>query len=190
MTHVGFRTNVLIALVASLVASRPPLAAEPISAAYLQDVEQIKALQRRYLTLYDLVEGRASDGLDVLEIVDELFTPDGEWIAVFGNGRKEIFRGREQLVGMLEGVSRRHLSDPGHAVKHQGYNPNVRVHGDSATLKAQFVVLHSGGRDERAIWVVGHYSDLLERDAHGNWRFKSKVVHVEDLTYWRKTRAD
>jgi DNA integrity scanning protein DisA with diadenylate cyclase activity len=168
----------------------PLVAAESITTDELVSVEQIKALQKRYLLLYDLVEGRSSERPDTMQIVDELFTVDGEWTAVFSDGRKETHRGREQLIAMLEGVARRHIDDPGHVVKHLGYNPQIEVHGNEATLKAQFVVLHAFQRNDQGAWVVGSYDDRLERDAQGKWRFKSKTVHVEDITFWRTSGPD
>lgn len=171
-------------------ATAPLRAAESITVDDLQSIEQIKALQKRYLLLYDLVEGRVSERPETAQIVDELFTPQGEWTAVFSDGRKETHRGREQLIAMLEAVARRHIDDPGHVVKHLGYNPQVEVRGNQATLKAQFVVLHAFQRNDQAAWVVGSYDDELERDDRGKWRFKSKVVHVEDITFWRTSGPD
>ena len=147
------------------------------------DVQLIKDLQTRYLLFYDAMEGRDPHRPSAEYIVDQLFVEGGVWMATNEND-SAAYRGKTELTAMFKEVEERHVADRGHYVKHFSMNPQISIDGDKATLKAQFLVLHSSKKKKQSYWIIGHYTDLLEKNSSSEWRFKSKTAHIEDFTTW------
>ena len=147
------------------------------------DVQLIKDLQTRYLRFYDAMEGRDPDRPSAEYIVDQLFVEGGVWMATNEND-SAAYRGKPELIAMFKEVEERHEADKGHYVKHFSMNPEIAIAKNKATLKAQFIVLHSSKNKDESYWIMGRYTDSLEKNAEGQWRFKSKTAHIEDFSQW------
>lgn len=95
------------------------------------------------------------------------FTDDGEWIAPYAHARNG-----DEVVALMESLIP--LPGKGPERKHFVSNLVIKLNGDTATAKSNFVVLREEGTGIIPS-VVGSYIDELRREG-GRWKFRKRDV--------------
>jgi hypothetical protein len=182
----------LCCLLCAGCASDPPrseIGTSGPSLAELQARYAIEKLQARYFQIIDLTENKRPGRPSAAQAVEELFTDDATW-RLYADGQviteEAVFRGREELIEFMTLLEARYV--PGVYIKHVSANPQISVAGNTAQATEQLLMLVSDKNKQVVNWYVGHYEDVLERDAAGTWKFKVKTLRMEDLTYWASLR--
>ena len=154
-----------------------------------QSILEINDLRSQYLMLMDQLINRDEEKLSAETIVEQLFVESGAYVVIhYGeNKRKTVQQGRDVLVSMFKSWESGFSEKPGHYAKHFSMNPQVKINGNTATVREEFLVLHSDSDDEENMWVIGHYEDLVEKSSDGKWRYKSLTAHVENISKWPST---
>lgn len=169
--------------------SRPATDTSASSFAELQARYAIEKLQARYFEIIDLVENQRAGRPSAAQAVEELFTHDATW-RLYADGQviteEAVFRGRQELMQFMSLLEARYV--PGVYIKHVSSNPQISVTGSTARAAEELLMLVSDKNKQVANWYVGHYEDVLERDAAGRWKFKVKTLRMEDLTHWATLR--
>ena len=156
------------------------------SLAEQQDIKAILDLKSQYLYFCDVLSARAINSPAPEYVADKLFTVDGAWIGKNKEGNVYIeYQGRPEIIRKFEENVNRFNDDAGHFQKHFSLNHQIELEGNSATLTAQYLVLHSTENKKEITWISGNYTDFLEKNSEGEWKFKSITSHVEDVSIWQ-----
>jgi uncharacterized protein (TIGR02246 family) len=116
----------------------------------------VRNLLSRYAHLLD---GREPDEFAALFAADALLSAPGNEL-----------RGREQIRGFVVSLLDK---TPG---KHVTFNTDLRpASADRVEATSDFVLL-ARHADSWSIGRAGRYDDVLERDAAGVWRFRTRVI--------------
>lgn len=128
----------------------------------VEDIQEITRLKASYCKAADCGWDRA--GRDATTMAS-LFVEEGVWDA--GNfGRAD---GREAIRALFS-------TNPYPFGFHRISNPNIHVHGDTATGEWHMLCPSIVG-DNQSIWIGGMYNDEFVRTAEG-WKFKKVSVTV------------
>jgi len=116
----------------------------------------IRNLLSRYAHTLD---GRRADEFVALFVEDALLRAAGN-----------EFRGREQIRGFVVSLLDK---EPG---KHVTVNTDLRaVSADRVEVTSDFLLL-ARGAESWSVGLAGRYDDVVERDAGGAWRFRTRVI--------------
>jgi len=116
----------------------------------------IRNLLSRYAHTLD---GRRADEFVALFVEDALLRAAGN-----------EFRGREQIRGFVVSLLDK---EPG---KHVTVNTDLRVvSADRVEVTSDFLLL-ARGTESWGVGLAGRYDDVVERDAAGAWRFRTRVI--------------
>jgi uncharacterized protein (TIGR02246 family) len=116
----------------------------------------IRNLLSRYAHTLD---GRRADEFVALFVEDALLRAAGN-----------EFRGREQIRGFVVSLLDK---EPG---KHVTVNTDLRaVSADRVEATSDFLLL-ARGAESWSVGLAGRYDDVVERDAAGAWRFRTRVI--------------
>ena len=129
----------------------------------LEDREQIRQLiqdYRRHLDARDLV----AYGL--------LFAEDGEWLGGTGYGQTPA-----GITAMLE-ERLPGRSAPGQTSWHLVTEPEIELHGDTATGSVTWAWVGRGDGDTPVMRLLGHYDDTYVREK-GRWRFRRRIAYTD-----------
>lgn len=119
----------------------------------LQDLEAIRRFKARYCRLVD------DGGWDELA---QMFTPD----AVCDYGFFGRYEGRDRIIdGFFRGLVGPATSFNAHMV----HNPEIDVHGDTATARWYLTAQTTIQPANQAVWVMGVYHDEFRR-VGGEWQ--------------------
>jgi uncharacterized protein (TIGR02246 family) len=129
----------------------------------LEDREQIRQLIQEY--------GRHLDARDLVAY-GRLFAEDGEWLGGTGYGQTPA-----GITAMLEErLPGRGAS--GQTSWHLLTEPEIELHGDTATGSVTWAWVGSGEGDTPVMRLLGHYDDTYVRE-HGRWRFQRRIAHTD-----------
>jgi len=165
---------ILTTTLAAAALTGPALAAQPSQAQMVQELydrQQILELMAGYGQAMDSANGDA---------FAKLFTPDARLIA----GGGEEFKGTEALrrIGASSG-QREVISGPvpprGYPVHHQYSNVSMNIRGDTASVRANWVVIN-GRTNVPAMQSMGHYEDKLVKRG-GRWIYTERRIVNETL---------
>ena len=144
-------------------------------------IESIRALQAQYLSATDAISNQIPGRLSPEVLVASLYTDDGALI-VYRGDEEVAYRGKEQLIDMLMAHEKSAAASEGTFTRHFSISTQIKVTGNKATNNEQFLVLHKNNKKKEVFWTIGRYVDTFEKNAGGEWRFKSKVAYIDDLT--------
>lgn len=166
---------------AAALAALPILGAAPAFAAQPTQAQMVQELYDRQMILELMAAyGQAMDASDGDAFV-KLFTPDAVLIA----GGGETFKGTEALrrIGASAG-QREVVSGPvqprGYPVHHQYSNVSMDIRGNSATVRANWLVINGRVRIP-AMQSMGHYEDKLVK-RNGRWLYTERRIVNEVIT--------
>jgi len=151
-------------------------------------IRSIMALQTRYMTHWDQMLNREVGRPSATTMVQDLFTPDGQWIAYIEGDRVKEHYGKVKLIALFESLAKQTTENESSYVKHFSMNPQIEITGDTATKRESFVVFNSDDNKNESGWLIGYYMDELKQDMGGEWRFKSKIAMVENISNWPSKR--
>ena len=142
--------------------------------------QAITSFQAKALFLLDQFYNREEGRLSPAEITSTLYTQEGE-LVVYRNGKEIAFRGQQALLDMFEDGERQTIHNANKFSKHFSTNTRIELDGKTASSQSQFFVLSTDRDTNKSTWVIGRYIDTLEKNANGEWRFKSKVAYIDDI---------
>lgn len=123
--------------------------------AFLEDIEEIKALKARYCFYCD-------QGYDADKIAD-LFTEDGVWD---GRPKWSVYKGRAAIRKFFKEVPQ-HISFAVHNVM----NPIIEVNGNKAKGIWNLFQPCTYAEGNRAVWGTAQYNEEYVKIS-GEWKFK------------------
>ena len=130
----------------------------------LEDREAIRDLILAY--------GAAHDGRDYRTFAS-LFARDGEWVGGLGTAK-----GPEAIFELMNRTIGHNPRPEGSGTFHLMTNERIRIDGDSASARTQWLYLAPG--DDRAPRMVylGHYDDQFVRE-DGQWKFLRREAPLD-----------
>jgi ketosteroid isomerase-like protein len=133
----------------------------------LQQLEDSEAIRRLLLDYGRCLDTRDFEGLS------ELFSDDCEFVLAFDTvkGRDGVLKAMNDMLGV-------HLPlEPGRDL-HVFANPQVDVHGDTATSRSFWLYITPDEHGFPRIALFGHYEDELVR-LDGRWKFKRRTAPLD-----------
>ena len=104
----------------------------------------------------------------------DVFTQHGRWMRVEGRKPARSFEGTHGLAQMF----RDHTHAPDYYHKHVVVNPQVEVHGDTATA-VSYLIYVTDHPDGPYIRAFSRCRDRLARCADGKWRIEERLAELE-----------
>ena len=115
--------------------------------------------------------GREEEWLDC-------FTDDAVWDARMRKAPEQSIRliGRAQLAEYIAS----HTRPPTAHHKYLLVEPLIEIDGDEAVVQSYFVRLNANDNGPSTVHAMGRYRDAMVRGADGRWRFRERIVEIDD----------